>query len=391
MNSSKFESHCERCNINESIIICSNCISFKLLCSNCDEYIHSLKSKTNHIRDRFKIKPEEILYEKDKSDTNNIDTNSNNDMKNNIIISKDKHLIQNQYSKEYLKEIKDIFSKEKNELTYKNQILESNLSKLKSQFKLHTEELNNKMREIDEKSLHNKNAIEENMKIYYKSTIIEKDNLIKDLNIKIEMMIEEDRDLKAKLIKSEKKVSELESEIRNKNSFYLKQEQKYETIISSLQEELVKNKEFHINNYRNEENRIINYYEDILYKIKEENKLKFENLDSQLTIKDNTIKELEALLNISTMTGSEDYKRMKEEIESHKQNLLCYRDRRLEHEKEIEKYKFIIDNMNKENNLLKNEIRSLDNDYYKVNKENDKLKVEISRMDKFLISKNLIK
>lgn len=389
MNTSKFESYCERCNINESIIICSNCISFKLLCSNCDEYIHSLKSKTNHIRDRFKIKSEEISYEKDKSESN-IDTNSN-DNKNNVILSKDKYLIQNQYSKEYLKEIKDIFSKEKNELTYKNQILESNLSKLKSQFTLYTEELNNKMREIDEKSLHNKNAIEENMKIYFKSTIIEKDNLIKDLNIKIEMMIEEDRDLKEKLIKYEKKVSELESEIRNKDSFYLKQEQKYETIISSLQEDLVKSKEFHINNFRTEENRIINYYEEILYKIREENKLKFENLESQMTIKDNNIKELESLLKISTLTGSEEYKRMKEEIESHKQNLLCYRDRRLEHEKEIEKYKFIIDNMNKENNLLKNEIRSLDNDYYKVNKENDKLKVEISRMDKFLISKNLIK
>jgi hypothetical protein len=41
---------CLRCKNKEAVYICVTCESFKLLCSQCDSYVHGLPSKKKHKR-----------------------------------------------------------------------------------------------------------------------------------------------------------------------------------------------------------------------------------------------------------------------------------------------------------------------------------------------------
>ena len=42
---------CERCQIDKASIICHSCQPFQKFCHRCDSIIHSLKIKSNHVRD----------------------------------------------------------------------------------------------------------------------------------------------------------------------------------------------------------------------------------------------------------------------------------------------------------------------------------------------------
>ena len=66
---------CERCQIDEASIICHSCQPFQIFCHRCDSIIHSLKIKSNHVREsllenqlneskNMKINPELEIYQK---------------------------------------------------------------------------------------------------------------------------------------------------------------------------------------------------------------------------------------------------------------------------------------------------------------------------------------
>jgi hypothetical protein len=47
---SEVDEKCLRCKNKAAVFICVNCDSFKLLCTQCDSYVHGLPSKKKHKR-----------------------------------------------------------------------------------------------------------------------------------------------------------------------------------------------------------------------------------------------------------------------------------------------------------------------------------------------------
>ena len=172
---------CNRCQNKPVEMQCMNCTSFKNLCSRCDSVIHSLPTKQGHNR---------TLITQTSNDNNNnfLDNNNNNnsiDNINNISSSKNENfnnersinennnnnennisttlksnnkeikkcssafesnlLLADNYSKDYVKEIKKIYKKEKDELEFKNKKLQNSLDKLKINFTDQINELTNQL------------------------------------------------------------------------------------------------------------------------------------------------------------------------------------------------------------------------------------------------------
>ena len=51
LNINNRESKCERCQTEDVAIICHTCQPFHNFCHRCDSIIHSMKLKTNHVRE----------------------------------------------------------------------------------------------------------------------------------------------------------------------------------------------------------------------------------------------------------------------------------------------------------------------------------------------------
>jgi hypothetical protein len=73
---------CLRCKNKEAVFNCLSCDSFKFLCTQCDNYVHSLPSKKNHRRNAILeqvniINQEEVCnIRRDEYDGNNYDRNT---------------------------------------------------------------------------------------------------------------------------------------------------------------------------------------------------------------------------------------------------------------------------------------------------------------------------
>ena len=48
---------CERCQIENAIVICQSCDPFHYFCHRCDSIIHSMRVKSSHIRQNLINKP----------------------------------------------------------------------------------------------------------------------------------------------------------------------------------------------------------------------------------------------------------------------------------------------------------------------------------------------
>ena len=187
--------NCQRCLKNKPSFQCSECPSFNILCTRCDKIIHNIPSKQNHRR---------ILLDLGISNNNNINKNLNNSenkqillsnidienininkqneenieeniINNNIDEEKNKNInnltqnnteekntekrntqiltfnsnliIKENYSKEYVNEIKKVFRKEKELLEYKNKTLQFSLDKIKLEF---SDQINNITQQLED-------------------------------------------------------------------------------------------------------------------------------------------------------------------------------------------------------------------------------------------------
>ena len=118
---------CERCQIDKASIICHSCQPFQKFCHRCDSIIHSLKIKSNHVRDSLiqnqlndsknqKINQEMEIYRRSFTpERQNIRTSF---IENSINKKYDLNTIntynnQQNYSENYIKEMKRINEKEK--------------------------------------------------------------------------------------------------------------------------------------------------------------------------------------------------------------------------------------------------------------------------------------
>ena len=236
---------CERCQTEEVTVICHTCQPFHNFCHRCDSIIHSMKLKTNHIRepnmnienanlplpDRSSpIAPEVKIPHPPKyrsltpdrqyyRHSNYDDLNFGKKYNLNTYNPRNNESNSN-YSNNYINEIKRINEKEKDAMKYKIDSLQNYIERLKTNFQ-------NELKSAEDKAnqyLGEKKILEEKI-----NQII--DGTLKEKNIKISLLTKENDTLK-------EKIKILEEQIKEKNFAIKKCEKEYNNYINNLKDEI---------------------------------------------------------------------------------------------------------------------------------------------------------
>jgi len=239
---------CDRCKFQEAEFECQICKPLNVFCNKCDIFIHNLPSKKSHIRNIIKqigsarSKAEILNYPNSQNilttrktsllEKVNINKELLKDTNENLNKAKADHALEeiytaNSYTKEYVNEIRAVFQKEKEELSFKNQNLQNHIDRLKISFNEQVERLNNEIEELQNKSSSNlkRNSQESSLKI--KSILTDKEseisrlrNLNDEFENKLNLLAKENKDLKLLYEKfkneSEKKFEKIRENYENK-------------------------------------------------------------------------------------------------------------------------------------------------------------------------------
>ena len=221
---------CERCQIDEASIICHSCQPFHKFCHRCDSIIHSLKIKSNHIREpliqnqlnesnKIKTIPELEIYQRSftPDKTNIRSTYIDNYTSRRYDLNT--YNPQN-YSENYIKELNRINEKEKDAMKYKIESLQNYIEKLKTNFQ-------NELKSAEDKAnqyLNEKKTLEDKL-----NNVIEK--VLKEKNLKINILTKENDHLK-------EKAKLLEEQIKETNKKIIKKEKEYNNYVDNLKEEI---------------------------------------------------------------------------------------------------------------------------------------------------------
>ena len=202
------ESKCERCQIEEVAVICQTCHPFHKFCNRCDSIIHSMKLKTNHIREPIFIL-EQHSNRASNSQISKIPTipkmsqksltpdrqfmrfpknNDINSTKTYNLSTYNPQKNSSYCSNNYLNEIQRINEKEKDAMKYKIDSLQTYIEKIKSNFQ-------NELKKSEDKAnkfLGEKKILEEKINQLFDGTLKEK-------NLKINIITKENETLKEKI------------------------------------------------------------------------------------------------------------------------------------------------------------------------------------------------
>jgi len=183
-------------------VVCHDCQTFKFFCSHCDNFVHNLPSKKSHKRsltldmstsannNNTSILEKNDRYDcQSKSPISNVKSTSNSF--NNIQFSCDsqtvetKKYVNSTYSNEYMTELKNIYEKEKQELLFKNQTLQSHIDRLKNTFTEEVTSLQSELQDAHKKYSINVEYLEKENELKLLNAIREKDREIKELLYRI--------------------------------------------------------------------------------------------------------------------------------------------------------------------------------------------------------------
>lgn len=345
-------------------------------------------------------------YINDHDNTNNYENNvqCKDDLKrseNNILnsktsdmnISKENYFkmntnIQNNYSRDYVNELKSLFLKEKNELLFKNNLIQNTLDKLKNSFSEQIQQMTYQIEESEKKHEFSLKALEENIESYYRTIILEKDSLIEELNLKISNILESNKCLSEKLniveIAYEDKSSKIE---KIEFNYREKLEEKCREIIA-LENQLKEKEIFYNEKIKTEKNYVLDEYEKKLNDLC--NSFDLEKNESNRIIQNLYEENLQLKESLSQIDQGYQSKidELNEEIICHKQNLAVYRERRIELENEKNNLKELLDNSKKEIKLITSEIKLLEENNYALIKDNDDLNIQLGKLGKIVYGKS---
>lgn len=241
---------CDICKNNEGEYECQECSTFKILCSNCDNYIHSMESKSSHNRKKIMQGNNiNINIQSKFNDNNDINTNNNIQKKTSPITNN------------YLEQIKSIYEQDKKLITTENDNLQRKINTNESLYKYKINNLQNKLDELKFKNESNLRLMKDNHNMDIKQLITEKD-------FEINYLMNNNKEL-------EKINSELKAQLTEKMSGYASEQSKYKDILTNLEftynnlkKEKMDIKEFYeskinflIENFNAEKNKLINSYE----------------------------------------------------------------------------------------------------------------------------------
>lgn len=162
--------------------------------------------------------------------------------------------------------IQNIFDKEKNELIFKNNTLQTNLDKVKLTLLDQINSLNSQLEDINNKYSSNLRSLKEASENQLRSIIDEKDETISKLNGQIKHLEKIIDELNTKVTDNLKVIHDLKNNYTNTNS-------ELETSLKQKDEEIIKLKELYeakitsIENFhQNEKNKLITNYENNINK-----------------------------------------------------------------------------------------------------------------------------
>jgi len=320
------------------------------------------------------------------SNSNNSSINNISNLKTNSVFNK-KLLLADNYSKEYINEIKKIFKKEKDELEYKNKILESSINRLKIEFNGRVAYLTKELENSQSNNLINIKALQDN----YQDKIeeIKKNNEMEVSSLKEEIInFQNDKnqlndsfleEINAKniVIKNLQKENEnLKNELNIKNNEIAKLKNSFEEI--TLQYE---------NKYEDDKKQIINDYELKIKEIVEKVENSKNSLISMVDKREMDIKEILEQKDNEIQNLNMNINRLKDELNCHKTNLIKIRDEKNNLLKENQ----FIKNMNFQNEcngqVQTSEINNLKKENETLYEQIDKLKIELSKLDIMIYGK----
>lgn len=296
--------------------------------------------------------------------------------------------IQNNYSRDYVNELKSLFLKEKNELLFKNNLIQNTLDKLKNSFSEQIQQMTYQIEESEKKHEFSLKALEDNIESYYRTIILEKDSLIEELNVKISNILESNKCLSEKLniveIAYEDKTSKID---KIEFNYREKLDEKCREILT-LENQLKEKEIFYNEKIKAEKNYVLDEYEKKLNDLC--NSFDLEKNESNRIIQN--LYEENQQLKESLSQIDQDYQskidELNEEIQCHKQNLVVYRERRIELENEKNNLKELLDNSKKEIKLITSEMKLLEENNYALIKDNDDLNIQLGKLGKIVYGKS---
>jgi len=318
--------------------------------------------------------------------SNNSSINNVSNLKSNSVFNK-KLLLADNYSKEYINEIKKIFKKEKDELEYKNKILESSINRLKIEFNERVAYLTKELENSQSNNLLNIKALKDN----YEDKIdeIKKNNEMEVSSLKEEIInFQNDKnqlndsflgEINAKNIviqNLQKENQNLKNELNIKNTEIEKLKNSFEELTYQYE-----------NKYEDDKKQIINDYEQKIKEIVEKVENSKNSLISMVDKREMDIKEILEQKNNEIQSLNMNINRLKDELNCHKTNLIKIRDEKNNLLKENQ----FIKNMNFQNEcngqVQTSEINNLKKENETLYEQIDKLKIELSKLDRMIYGK----
>lgn len=295
-------------------------------------------------------------------------------------------LIADKYSKEYVNEIKKVFKKEKEFLEYKNKTLQNSLDKIKLEF---TDQINNLTKQLEDNqnsNIININTIKEN----YESKISELNEAhteeIKSLSQNIMQLKTELNELKntysneineknALLNELKNENERLNNELKDKNDELYKIKNSFEVMTKQYEKE-----------FSEEKSKIIHEYEEKIEQIVENVENMKNNLVNLIEKREFDMKNILNEKNNEINRLTEINKLMKQELESHKINLVNVKNNKDNLYQENLKLKRELHQLDCDSQLQSNEISRIQEENQMLLDENNKLKIELNKLDTIIYS-----
>ena len=311
------------------------------------------------------------------------------DIINQVSIFNSNLLIKDNYSKEYVNEIKKVFRKEKEFLEYKNKSLQYSLDKIKLEFSDQINNISKELEDIQNNNIININALKENyqnqissLKSSHENEINTLQNTITQLNNELNNLKENyTQEIKEKnnLIKDLKNENErLNFEIKNKNEELIKAQNSFEIMSKQYEKE-----------FSEEKSKIINDYEIKIEEIVKSVESTKNNLMNLIEQREFDMKNILDEKNTEIFKLNELNKKMKAELESHKINLINIKSNKENLYKENQKLKNEIHKLDCDTQLQVNEIMRIQQENQTLYEENNKLKIELNKLDNIIYSSNV--
>ena len=329
---------------------------------------------------------------------NNIDNNKNNNSflhicspQGNTILNQgttfnSNLLLADKYSKEYVNEIKKVFKKEKEYLEYKNKTLQYSLDKIKLEFTDHINNLTKELEDNQNTNIININTLKENYESKIAEINLAHDEEIKILSNNISQLESELNELKNNYNNDKKekelKLNELKNEndrinmeLKEKNDELYKIKNSFEILSKQYEKE-----------FSEEKNKIIHEYEEKIEEIVKNVENTKNNLVNLIEQREFDMKNILDEKNTQINKLSESNRLMKQELESHKINLINVKNNKDNLYQENQKLKQELHKLDCDSQLQSNEILRIQEENQLLINENNNLKIELNKLDTIIYS-----